>query len=312
MTTLGTGLCSLMGVAVNNPHHRSIALLVLVTLVWGTSFPLQKYVVAELQPAVILSVRFMVAAIALSPWLRYLNLRLLREGGLLGILYFTECTLALMGLETISASRSAFIISLNAILVPVLAGTLLRRQLPTNVVVAATIAVFGIGIMSWEGGGLSQGDGLSLICAFGVAVYILLLERIAPRHPSLPLAATQISVMAILSTIWAAPQLIHQIEPITHHLNALLYLGLAVSVMPIWGQALAQRWVASYEAALIYTMEPVFALLLSFLFLGETLGLRGGLGAGFILLAMLLSQVSLPQVMPLFSKRGDEAIVNPK
>ena len=280
------------GFRVKNLHHQGILLLILTTVFWATSFPLQKYVVGHLHPAVILTVRFAVAAIACAPWLRQLNFRLIRDGGLLGSLYFAECTTALIGLETISANRAAFIISLNAMLVPLLSGTLLGRKLPTRILIAAGLAVFGIGVMSWEGGGLSYGDVLTFSCAVGIAVYILLLERIAPRHPSRPLTAVQLLVMALLSLVWAGPQLIGQFETIASHFQALFYLGLAVTATPIWTQALAQRWVAAYEAALIYTLEPVFAALFSFWFLGETLGLRGLLGAGIILLATVLSQVA--------------------
>ncbi|MEO0488077.1 MAG: DMT family transporter [Cyanobacteria bacterium J06659_2] len=273
-----------------NRHHQGIGVLILTTLMWGTSFPLQKYLVDTLSPGVILTVRFAVAAIAFAPWLRQLNPRLLRDGVLLGSLYFAECTVALIGLESISANRAAFIISLNAILVPLLSGTVLGRNLPRRVAIAAGLAVLGIGIMSWEGGGLSQGDLLTFICALGISVYILLLEAIAPRHATLPLTAIQLWVMTLLSLAWAMPQLVNQFETMTTHFNILLYLGLAVTATPIWAQAFAQRWVAAYEAALIYTLEPVFATLLSFWLLGETLGFRGLVGAGTVLLAMMLSQ----------------------
>jgi drug/metabolite transporter (DMT)-like permease len=281
---------------VKNSHHRGILLLVLTTIVWGTSFPLLKHTVHHLPPAVILTVRFMVAAIAFSPWLHQLNPRLIRDGGLLGSLYFVECTIALIGLETISANRSAFIISLNAILVP-LSGAILGRNLPIRILIAAGLAVLGIGIMSWEGGGLSQGDLLTFGCAVGVAVYILLLDVVTPRHPTLPLVATQLLVMALLSLIWAVPQLVEQFEAMTSHFSTLLYLGLVVTATPIWTQALAQRWIAAHEAALIYTLEPVFAALFSFWFLGETLGMRGMIGAGIVLLATVLSQTTPKQLV---------------
>ncbi|MEL6381032.1 MAG: DMT family transporter [Cyanobacteria bacterium J06626_18] len=272
-----------------NRHHWGVFLLVMTTVFWATSFPLQKAVVSDLSPGVILSVRFAVAAIALAPWLRQLNLRLLRDGVLLGSLYFAECTAALIGLETISASRAAFIISLNVILVPVF-GTILGRHLPMRIAIAAGLAVLGIGIMSWEGGGLSQGNLLTLGCACGAATYILLLETVTPRHPSLPLAATQLLTMTLLSWLWAAPQLVQQFQSMTHHFGSLVYLGLMVTVMPIWSQAIAQRWMPAYEAALIYTLEPVFAALFSFWFLGEMLGIRGLVGGGIILFATVLSQ----------------------
>ncbi len=276
---------------VNNPHHRGIFLLILTTLVWGTSFPVLKQMVSNLSPAVILTARFAVAALAFAPWLHQLNFRLLRDGGLLGCIYFAECTIALIGLESTSANRAAFIISLNAILVP-LSGAILGRNLPTRILVAAGLAVCGIGIMSWEGGGLNQGDWLILGCAIGIAVYILLLEAVTPHHPTLPLVATQLGVMALLSFVWAIPQLIEQFETMANHFNGLLYLGLAVTATPIWTQAFAQRWVAAHEAALIYTLEPVFATLFSFWFLGETLGIREAIGAGVVLLSTIFISMS--------------------
>ena len=274
---------------IKNPHHRGICLLVLTTILWASSFSLQKYVINYLSPAVILSVRFAVAAIALAPWLRHLNRSLLRDGGLLGSLYFSEVAIALTALETISASRAAFIISLNVILVP-LFGAILGRRVPLKIAIAAGLAVLGIGIMSWEGGGFSLGDLLTLGCAMGGAVYILLLEKITPRHPPLPLVATQLMTMALLGCLWAVPQLIDEFETMTHYFSSLVYLGLMVTATPVWTQALAQRWMPAYEAALIYTLEPVFATLFSFWFLGETLGIRGLLGAGLVLSATILSQ----------------------
>ena len=277
----------------NNLHHRGILLLVLTTVVWGTSFPLLKYTVGYLSPAVILTARFTIAAIAFAPWLRQLNPRLLRDGALLGSLYFAECTIAVIALETISANRAAFILSLNVILVPLL-GAFLGRKLPLRIAIAAGLAIVGVGILSWEGGGVTLGDWLTLGCAFGAATYILLLETLTPRHPSLPLVATQLMVTALLSWVWAVPQLVEQFETIIDHGSTLLYIGLLVTAMPVWTQALAQRWIASYEAALIYTLEPVFAGLFSFWFLGETLGIRGVAGASLVLLATVISQ-NVPQ-----------------
>lgn len=265
-------------------------LLILTTFVWGTSFPAQKYVVDYLSPSVILTVRFAVAAIALIPWLRQLNRSLLIAGSLLGSLYFLACTLALIGLELIAANRAAFIISLNVILVPLLSSTVLRRKLPVRVAIAAGLAVVGVGILSWEGGGLSWGDLLAFLAALSAAVYILLLDKITSRYATLPLTAVQLWVMTLLSLVWAGPQIANQFEPMIQHFGILFYLGLAVTALPIWAQAQAQRWVAAHEAALLYTLEPVFAMLFSFWFLGETLGARGLMGAGIILLATLLGQ----------------------
>lgn len=272
-------------------HRKGLFLLVVTTAIWGTSFPLLKGVLSDVSAPLILASRFVIAAVAFSPYLRQLNPKLLRDGGFLGLLYFTECALALVGLESISANRSAFLISLNVILVPIF-SVLLGRQLSRRIVIAALIGMTGIGILSWEGGGFGIGEMLTLACAVGVALYILVMEKITQRHPTLPLVAVQLATAASLAMIWALPKM-SQISAIAPHFNTLLYVGLAITAIPIWTQTQAQRWVSASEAAIIYTLEPVFASAFSWFWLGELLGVRGWIGGILILVATLLSQLKL-------------------
>ena len=270
-------------------HSRGVLLLIMTTLLWGTSFPLLKNAVSSLSPSTLVAIRFTVAAVAFAPWLRGLNIQLLRDGVLLGLIYFAESSSTLIGIESISAHRSAFIVSLNVILVPLL-GILLGQRFSGRIMFAAGLAVIGIGVMSWEGGGLNQGDLLTFGSAVGIAVYILMLETVTLRHSTLPLVAIQLLVMALLGIVWAAPQLVWQVEAIASNFGTLLYLGLLVTATPIWTQTVAQRWVSAQEAALLYALEPVFATVFSFWLLGEGLGVRGVIGAGLVLVATLLSQ----------------------
>lgn len=268
------------------PHQKGTLLLLLSTIIWGTSFPVLKDTVSSLSPAVLITVRFCIAAIALLPWLPGLNFRLLRDGALLGSILFLEMGCALIGLETISASRSAFIVGLNVVLVPLL-GVMVGKQLPRRALLAAGLAAAGISLMSWEGQGISTGDWLTLVSATGIATYILLLEKIATRHPPLALTTVQTWVMILLGAIFALPDILHQGTAIGDRLPALIYLGIVVTVAPLWSQALGQRWVPAHEAALLYTLEPVFATFFSFWFLGERLSLRGAIGAACILTATI-------------------------
>jgi drug/metabolite transporter (DMT)-like permease len=234
----------------------------------------------------ILTVRFAIASVVFTPWLRRLNRRLVCAGMLLGCLYFAECSSALIGLQTISANRSAFIVSLNVILVPLL-SILLGQRLTVKIFGAAGIAIVGIGLLSWEGGGLNSGDFLTLGCAIGVAVYILTLGWLTPYYETLPLVGVQLWVMTLLSMGLAIPQLVTMPTEvglaITTHFPTLLYLGLVVTATPIWTQAIAQRWIPAHEVALLYALEPVFATIFSFWLLGEQLGVQGFMGAGLVL-----------------------------
>ncbi|MBE9009491.1 DMT family transporter [Pseudanabaenaceae cyanobacterium LEGE 13415] len=283
--------------AISKPHHsQGVLLLILTTAIWGTSFPLLKGALNDLPAPIILASRFSIAAIVFSPYLRHLDRKLIRDGAILGSLYFTECLLALIGLETISANRSAFLISLNVILVP-LFGTVLGRSLPKRILIAVGIAIAGISIMSWEGGGFGIGDILTFACAIGVALYILAMEAITPKHPTLPLVAVQLAIAAFLSIVWAALNGQFPFAGVASHFNVLMYIGVMITAVPIWTQTQAQRWISASEAALLYTLEPVFASVFSFFWLHEALGIRGYLGAALILSATVVSQFPIKTLL---------------
>ncbi len=286
-----------MTIELNNDSQRSpsalhawgVAILLIVTIIWGTSFPLIKGAVSSLSPAAILATRFAVAALPFTLYLRFLNLPLLRDGVILGLVIFTTFTIQTIALETTSANHAAFIASFNVILVPLL-GQLLGRQVFLKTFLAAGIAILGIGVMCWESEQIVIGDFLMLIDALLYSIYILKLESITLRHPILPLTAIQLWVITIVSLIWASPDLVRQQEAIGANLGVLLYLGLVGTAAPVVFQVVAQRWVNAYETALMYTLEPIFAAVFSFLLLGEKLGIRGVIGATLVLVAMVFGQ----------------------
>lgn len=273
----------------NTLHAWGIAVLLVVTLIWGTSYPLLKGAVSSLSPPAILATRFVVAALPFTPYLRYLNLPLLRDGVLLGLMIFSTLTLQTLALETTSANHAAFIASFNVILVPLL-GQLLGRQVFLKTFLAAGIAIIGVGVMCWESEQIVIGDLLMLGNALLYSIYILRLESITSRYPILPLTAIQLWVITIVSLIWGAPDLVRQHEAIGTNFGVLLYLGLVDTAATIVLQVVAQRWVNAYQTALMYTLEPIFGAVFSFLLLGEKLGVRGLIGATLVLVAMVVGQ----------------------
>lgn len=269
-------------------HIQGIILLIVVTLLWGTTFPLVKDTIHNISPGVLIAIRSALAAIAFSLHLRTLNLKLIRDGILLGILLFSSLAIQAIALETLSANRAAFIASLNVILVPLL-GQLLGQKVRRGLFLAAGLALVGVGVMSWEGGMLTAGDFWMLLDVLLYTSYILLLEAVTCTHSSQPLTAIQLVVMTVLATVWTLPDVMGQWQGIHGHYLPLLYLAV-VTAVTTWLPAIAQHWVSASETAVIYTFEPVFASVFSFWLLGETLGLRGWLGGAMIVGAMFISQ----------------------
>lgn len=273
----------------NTLHVQGVILLVAITLIAGSTFPLIKATVDSLTPATLIATRFAVAAVIFAPALRGLNAKLLRDGILLGLLLFTTLATEVVALETIDANRGGFISSLSVVLVPLL-GLLLGQKLRVWTFVGAALALTGIGVMTWEGGSIGMGDFVMFCQPLAYAIYILLLEFATQHHPPLSLTAVQLLVIAMLGAIWGVPELVGQLEAIGQNYGVILYLAVVATVASTWLQAIAQRWVKAHETALIYTLEPVSSAFFSFWLLGENFGVRGLLGAGLVLAAIVLSQ----------------------
>ena len=275
--------------SLKNQHRLGIVILLIVTLIWGTSYPILKGTVINLSPSAIFAVRFAFAAVPFTPYLRFLNLAILKDGVLLGLIIFSTLTLQTFALETTSANHAAFIASFNVILVPLL-GQFIGRKVLLKTFLAAGLAILGVGVMCWESEQIVIGDLLMLGNALLYSIYILKLESITVKHPFLPLTAIQLWVIAIISFVWGAPDLMEQHELITNNFGVLLYLGLFDTAATIMLQVIAQKWVNAYQTALMYTLEPIFGAIFSFLLLGEKLGGRGLVGAALVLAAMVLGQ----------------------
>ncbi len=273
----------------------SVLVLLFVTLVWGTTFPIIRAATVHLSGAEITAVRFLVAGVCMLPFAFKASRTAWRDGILLGVVALVSYVAQAVGLEYISSNRSAFLTSLNVLMVPFL-GRVLGGRLNLQIVSAAMLACAGIGLMSWESGGNLIGDSATLICALAYAIYIIILSRRIKAHESRTLAATQIVAMAVISLVWllvthmhggALAALIARAEPVW---PSLLYLGIIASAGMLFLQAVGQRHVSAEKAAVIYAMEPVFAALFGWLWLHEVLGLRGFMGGAMVVLAVILGE----------------------
>ncbi len=273
----------------------NIALLLVVTLVWGTTFPLMKSAAASLSGAEISALRFVVAMLCMTPFLPKTTRQVWRDGALLGGLALLSYVAQAYGLQFISSNRSAFLTSLNVLMVPLL-GFAFGRQPSRAVVGASLLACLGIGLLSWEGGGHPLGDAATVASALLYAGYVIMLSRYAPRHDARLLAAAQISVMAVFGSLGVVvasigtPQLASLPARLAPHWGTLVYLGAVATAGMLFLQAVAQRHVAADKAAIVYAMEPVFAALFGWWWLAESLGVRGITGGALVVGAMILSE----------------------
>jgi drug/metabolite transporter (DMT)-like permease len=262
------------------------ALLLFAIALWGSSFAAMKLILPGAPEAAINLGRFAVAAAALAPFAR-LGRRLWTRGAELGLWLFIGYATQLIGLRRTSMDRSAFITSMAVVIVPVL-GAIAGQKVRKIVCLAAALGVAGCALMCHDGGKVNAGDYWTLATAFFYAIYMVRMEILAPQFPSLPLASAQITTVMVLSALWFIP---HLSEARALPWPGLLYLGLVCTAATTWLQAIAQKTVPAPQTALLFTLEPVFAAAFGFALLHETLGPRGLIGAGLIVVAAMAACV---------------------
>lgn len=311
-------------------HRKLVGILALtvVTLVWGSTFVVIKGAVDSLAPGSLILARFSLAALTLTPLFAFrARGRAVWQAGLeLGFYSWLAFTTQAVGLQFTSASRSAFITAVSVVLVPALAIFAGRRP-GGRVALAAFLALAGVALLGWDGAPPNRGDAWTLVAALVYAIYVLRLETHAQRLDVRGLSLTQLWGVLPFALAWAlweagtgsacalgapagvaasneamaagigsmlaqAPATLAAcwaLVPVSAW-TAVVYLALAATALTTSLQTLGQSRVSAFEAALIYTSEPVWAAIFAGFMLGERFGVGGWIGAGLVLLAMLLGQ----------------------
>lgn len=275
--------------------------LLIVTIVWGTTFPAMKLLSEHLSPLQIIWLRLILAAAVLLPVWRNMRRSECRWGLGLGLLMFIAFWLQVEGLALTSSNRNAFVTGLNVLVVPLLALCVLGRRYGWQLWAACAIALAGMFFMFFEDAPWNWGDTLTLISTIFYATYILMLEEAARRNAAKPLrvvhlAATQTVVMLVcastlllgqgqMGALWQAAS---ALEPSAW--VAVVYLGLIASVVVVTLQAWGQQRVDAMRSAIVFGLEPVFAALAAWRLIGEQMGTVAMGGAALIVFALIFSQ----------------------
>ncbi len=285
-------------------HLRAEAMLFGVVVLWATTNPAQRWLVGEgelgLPISAVLAVRFALAAALVVVW-RPSTLRFrghghewavaLWMGALMGVAFATQST----GLRTIGATRSHFITNLSVVMVPLLQTVYLRAR-PSNGTLAGVACAFvGLVLLTQPlGGGVVVGDLWTLGCAVATSVYIIELQRLAPRLPLSRLLFGQFAPLAVVCAIVAVVSGGASSVFTPSVWGLLVYLG----VICTFGLTLLhnrfQRETTPTRTALIFATGPVLTFAVAWVTLGETLDAWQVLGAALILLGIVVAEVLWP------------------
>ena len=295
-------------------------LLTFCAVVWGATFVVVKDALGDSSVLMFLLLRF-IAATALLAVIYRRELRrepdrhdgtvyargAIRAGALIGCLLFAGFTFQTMGIGLTSPSKAGFITGFSAVLVPVLLALFGSARIRAGVWTGAVLAVAGLYFLAipsgvagmWRAGGaagLNRGDLLVLCSAFIYALHIISIGRYTPHYSAGALSLVQVATTAVLAAI-AVPvfSAMHWEAASVHwtprFIAAVAVTGVLATGLAFSAQVWAQQNTSSSHAAILFTLEPVVAMLTSFVFRHERLGARALFGGALILAGILLAEL---------------------
>jgi drug/metabolite transporter (DMT)-like permease len=194
------------------------------------------------------------------------------------------------GLERTPATVSGFITGLFVVLTPLCSAAVLRRRVEGPAWLAVGVATAGLALLSLRGLSVGTGEAVTLLCALSFALHIVGLGEWSNPRDAYGLAVVQLATVGVVSIAVSAPDTLAP-PPDAAAWGAILLTSLGATAFGFWGQTWAQAHLPPTRAAVVMTMEPVFAGVFGVILADETFGARTAAGAVLVLAAMLLVEL---------------------
>ena len=287
---------------------QGTAALLLGTVIWGFAFIAQSVGMEKIGPFTFQALRCALAVVFLFPVSTLLDLsrqgprralalwadkQLWRAGILCGIALFAASSLQQIGLIDTDAGKAGFLTAMYIVLVPVL-GAFLGRKLPKTALVSVALAVVGLYLLSCTGlGGINRGDLCLMGCALAFAVQITCIDRLAGSLDGMKLNCIQALTVTVLSLpfVWLTETV--DLGNILSCWGELCFAGVLSMGVAYTLQIVGQKHLEPTTAALIMSLESVFAAIGGWWLLKETMTGAEMLGCGLVFGAVILSQIPI-------------------
>jgi drug/metabolite transporter (DMT)-like permease len=272
-------------------------------LIWGTTFVVIKDALANVSVVAYLALRFGLAAIVMAiiycRTLRDLTRRAVSAGVQIGVFMFGGYVFQIAGLKYTTPSKAAFVTGMFVVFVPILLALFGHRRISVWIWLGAGAAFVGLYFLTLSPGGfgeLNRGDPIVFVCAIMFALHMIFIGRYVGRHSVAVLSFLQVATTAVLSIVlllltaaagWEHPRVVWS----GYLVFAILLTALGATVLGFSLQTWAQQYASPSHAAILVSLEPVFAALTSLLLAREHLGRRVLLGAALIFVGILVAEL---------------------
>jgi len=276
--------------------YKGELLMLITAIMWGSGFVgmaigLEHWTVFQLMAG-----RFTLAAIILAlifhKKLRLINKSVLWKGATLGAILFTAFVIQTYGLAYTTPSKNAFLTSINVLIVPIIAYVVYKRGFDRYEIIAAFMAVVGIGFLSLTNDfTINFGDMLSILCAVAFAFDIFYTNVFVKKEDALALTVVQFVTAALLSI--AGVLILGEIPTVvsSEGIYSIVYLAVFCTFVAYVCQNVGMQYANPTKSAIILSMESLFGTLFSVWILHEILTGRMIVGCVLILIAVLFAEV---------------------
>ena len=290
--------------------YKGELILLLITLFWSATFVIVKESLANISSMLFVGFRFLIAGLILLPIVIRKKIRWegvnLKLPIVLGILLFLGFATQTIGLRFTSATKSAFLTGTAVIIIPILQTIIEKRKPKIGSVIGVVIVLLGILLLS--GGNsfftlledlvanFNFGDGMTLLCAFFFALYVVYLDVLSNQYNFWLLLMIQIVVTTILAFSFAVIFNVADFEAIKLEFSpqlgfGIMYTAVFATLATTALQTKYQKLVTPTKAGIVYSFEPIFAAVIAYMAIGERITTFGLIGASFIFMGLIISEV---------------------
>lgn len=274
--------------------------LILTAAIWGFAFVVVKDSVDTIPPVYMVSIRYTIAAVLLGfvliPQFKKLNRYYWIHGAVTGLMLALGYITQTIGCKYTTAGKNAFLTTIYVILIPLISWPLNKKRPHFVVFLSAVMALVGIGLLALrnEGGvlGFNVGDILTLICGLFYALHIIFTAKFSQDKNPVILTWIQFIVAAVFS--WAVSPLIDGSFSVallksSRVIFSMLYLGIFSSLVAFLLQNICLKYMESSLASLFLSLESVFGVVFSTIFLRERMTLVMIIGCVLIFAAITIA-----------------------
>ena len=283
-------------------------LLIVVTMIWGSTFLVTQKTVQLSGPFTFLALCFGIGSLTLAITFRKRLIHLTRTeliaGMFIGLFLFAGYALQTTGLQFTTTGKAGFITGLYVPLVPLFSWLILRQKPTRGAIVGIALSVIGLTLLSinnqfnFEFG---LGEALILGCAFAFALHIINISKFVPHADAVNLAIVQLTLTSLLSFIAMPLAREPFIVPPLPVWGAVLFMGVVDIAFCLLVMNRVQQFISSNRATLVYALEPAWAGLFGYL-AGQNLSTPAWIGCACIFLGMIVGVVRISSVRTFFAR----------